>query len=258
LRSQRSQVRILSGTPKSNCMEKLFDEDRWGELLAKPDWYLKGATDLKAIRDAPKGSEERERFRDYFTSKLSKGEVALAESGEYMDIERKTIDTIIIHHTSNTTPYSLEKLNAVHLFNLYIPYYTNPYKGEERFKGKPIWSGHFIDGKQVFYAYHWLIRRDGSTERLIDDDKIGWQAGDWVTNCRSIAICLDDDYSESEPPKVVLDSLVKLIQEEYREISKDRIIGHLEVCPERKKSCPGDKFLSSWKQKVIRGLEDLA
>jgi len=149
---------------------------------------------------------------------------------------------------------TVERLSAVHLIRLYAGYYANPtYEGEERMKGRPIFSGHFNNGKQVFYGYHWLVRMDGSIERLLEDKNIGWHAGNWEVNCRSIGICLDNDFTDSSPSDLVVSSIVKIIKENYPQIQPQNILGHREIKPST--TCPGNTFLTDWKEKIIKNYE---
>ena len=87
-------------------------------------------------------------------------------------------------------------------------------------------------------------------KRLLNDDEIGWHAGNWDTNCRSIAICLDNDYSKSEPTDLVLKSMTNLIKRKYPQIKARNIVGHCEINP--KTECPGGSFLKEWKPKLIQ------
>lgn len=235
-------------------MNEVIDVVRWDKAIQSPDWYVQLWPEIKQVRDLPSGDKRREAVRDYFIDRLDRGQIALAATGDNLDAERQPVDTIVIHHTSNSQSYSLARLNAVHLLNLYVPYYINPtVPGEEHLEGQPLWSNHFSGGKQVFYAYHWMVRMDGTCERLLRDNQIGWQAGNWNINCRSVGICLDNDYAKSEPSPAVLAALTELIKQHYSGVPHENIIGHSEVVPGRT-TCPGEMFASSWKHKVIDAL----
>ena len=234
-------------------MAKYFDEEKWIKILKQPDWYLEIIDEIRSLRELAnknKNPEIIEEIYQFFEKQLEDNKIALAKEGPNWDKERKPIDTIVIHHTSLPPGITWQRLSAIQLINIYATYYANPYYEEEKhLKGKPIYSGHFRNGKQVFYAYHWLIRMDGSWERLLNDDEIGWQAGNWEINCRSIAICLDNDFENSSPPDFLLESIAKLIKEKYPQVKPERIFGHLEIKP--KITCPGNKFLTDWKPKLI-------
>jgi N-acetyl-anhydromuramyl-L-alanine amidase AmpD len=145
-------------------------------------------------------------------------------------------------------------MNAVQLLNIYAPYYANPTIQEEsKLKGKSIWSGHLLNKKPSFICYHWLMRMDGSFERLLKDEQIGWHAGNWDINKKSVAICLDNDYEERDPGDEVLQKLADFIKKTYPNIKPENIIGHKEA---RKDTiCPGANFLDGWKAKLIGYVE---
>ena len=183
-----------------------FDEAYWVEVIKRPDWYieLKDFADKAGLKSEAKSEAQDElnkTIRHFFEEALQHDQVSLGTSGHDFDKERQVLDTLVVHHTSAQPGYRLSYLNAVHLLNIYVPAYTS---GVAR--GQPIWSGHFHKGQQVFWGYHWLMRMDGSFERLLQDDQIGWQAGNWDVNKRSIGICLDNDYEKQDPTDEVFKS----------------------------------------------------
>lgn len=193
---------------------------------------------------------------DFFEQRLVRGKIAL---GRYLldaDIERKPIDTVVIHHTGNPPGLRTTRLSAIGLLRLYGPYFAGPRSERDKnLKGQPIVSGHARNGKQEFWAYHWIIRRDGSAERLLYDSEIGWHAGDWDVNCRGIAIVLDNDYEANRPSDCELEGVAKLIRTHYRHVPLARIVGHQEVNP--RTSCPSKFFLNGpsnkgWKADLLR------
>ena len=109
--------------------------------------------------------------------------------------------------------------------------------------------------RQVFYPYHWLVYPDGSVKQLLRNREIGWHAGNWEVNCRSIAIALVGDYTNSVPSIIVLQAVADIIRTHYRFILKDGIIGHREVkmTAPRTTTCPGNLFLGpqGWKQILL-------
>jgi hypothetical protein len=233
----------------------IFDENYWAKAIGHPDWYTEFVPYAKKIREQlAEGSEELEQFnktvRHFLERALEDGRVALADHGPNLDTQRQPIDTIVIHHTSAKPGYRLTYMNATQLLNVYAPYFMNPTVREERnLKGTPIWSGHLKEGKQVFYLYHWLMRMDGTFERLLDDSQIGWHAGDWETNKRSVGICLDNDYEKMCPTNAILKTLANHIRKNYPQIKVERIIGHREVKADT--TCPGAHFLSEWKPLLL-------
>ena len=232
-------------------MSHEFDPKYWDGAIARPDWYMEFVPYAQEQINSFNGEQERidsfrRVIRHFFEVRLLEERVALASEGPNLDAERLPADTIVVHHTSHTPGYRLSYLNAVHLLNIYAPYYTNPtLESEKALKGQPLWSGHFYEGKQVFWGYHWMLRMDGQAQRLLDDGHIGWQSGDWNINRRGIGICLDNDYEHQDPTPETLETLADLIKTNYPDIDPQNVIGHLEA--RNGTTCPGGNFLSGWK-----------
>ena len=168
--------------------------------------------------------------------------------GKDHDKERKLIDTAIIHHTSTKHNAKLSYIDALCLLRLYSRYYSNK---ENREHGRPIWSNHIINGKQTFIPYHYIIRRDGTFERCLSDEMIGWHSGNRETNCRSIAICFLDDLENSKPTEQAMATAIQIIKK-YN-ISTDKIFGHREI--NLKTTCPGKNFFE-WKFQLLNGIQE--
>jgi N-acetyl-anhydromuramyl-L-alanine amidase AmpD len=137
----------------------------------------------------------------------------------------------------------------MHLFCLYADCITRAERVS--YAGRPHLFASLHDGRQAFYAY-FIVRMDGGVERLLADNEIGWQAGKWEVNCRSVGIVLDNDLEDVTPPDIALDGLAQLIREHYPHVSHDRIFGHREVNP--KTTCPSEHFLSGWKKELLMRL----
>jgi N-acetyl-anhydromuramyl-L-alanine amidase AmpD len=141
------------------------------------------------------------------------------------------------------------------LLRLYATFFANPtYEADKEIKGQPIFSGHFRDGKQVFYPYHWIVRKNGEVEPLLFDNEIGWHAGNWEVNCRSVAIVFDNNFENSTPSKIEIEFVAKLIKEKYPNVTKERIFGHREI--NTKTTCPSNLFLTEgdkkgWKEDLL-------
>lgn len=91
----------------------------------------------------------------------------------------------------------------------------------------------------------------------MSDSEIGWHAGNWDINCRSIAIALDNDYEKGRPSELVLRAVAALIVSRYGHVPIARVFGHREV--NAKTSCPSELFLSEpagngWKDDLNRKL----
>jgi hypothetical protein len=237
-----------------------FDAAHWSKIINQPDWYLafnkfKTEAEQKLGPESEEMAQLNKKVRHFFENALKNNQVVLATAGPDLDKERQSIDTVVIHHTSAKPGYRLSYLNAVHLLNIYAPYFANPtVQGEEKLKGAPIWSGHFSAGQPVFWAYHWLIRMDGTATRLLNDDKIGWHSGNWQINRRSVAICLDSDYEKMCPADWTIAKIAKHIKQNYPKVDTGKIIGHCEA--REGTSCPGSHFINEWKTKLIQLVEN--
>jgi len=241
----------------------MIGKSNWERLLKNPDWYIRIVPELEMIKKeaASRLQFERENLAEeiysFFEEKLNNREIALGNEIGNWDKERKPIDTIVIHHTEMNPGVTKDRLSAITLVRLYAPYYAKPYdKREINIIGKPISSGHLRDGKQVFWPYHWIVRMNGKIEQLLHENETGWHAGDWDTNCRSIAIVLDNNYVNSRPDEKVLKAATNLIHSKYNYIPKDRIFGHREVRLLGPTSCPSNLFLSKdnykgWKEELL-------
>jgi hypothetical protein len=243
----------------SNILE--FDEQYWGKVIQRPDWYLEFVPYTQKVhKNLGENSQEARKFRKtirhFFEKELEADNVALAQSGPDLDALREPVNTIVIHHSGHPN-YSLSYMNAVQLLNIYAPYYMNPTVRDERhLKGEAIWPGHFREGKPSFISYHWLMRMDGTFERLLKDEELGWHAGNWEINKQSVGICLDNDYARQDPTAKTLQKLATHIQKNYPEIKPENIIGH---CEAREGTiCPGTNFLDVWKPKLLAYIDDLS
>lgn len=247
---------------------KLHIPDSLRNVVEEPNWYdrlgrvrstlllgsiaASNVVEVATRIDSPK-RRASELTLQVFEQLLTEGAVNLGSEGPDWDGERKPVDTVVIHHTGSGEPMRLSRLNAMHLLRLYVPKYQNPGEDAGEIGGKPIYSGHFdVDGNPVFYGYHWLVRQDGTFEHLISDEAIGWHAGNWEVNKRSVAVCFDDDLENSSPTDRALTSASELIADTYPEVEQMRIIGHNAVV---QTICPGGQF-GTW-SKELRDLVQL-
>jgi len=233
---------------------------RWELLLSSPIWYLTVVPEIEAlsyrIKDENAAVAEacKALLYDFFEVQLRKGHIALGAGVGDFDAERKTVDTVVIHHTSNPPGLRASRLSAIELIRLYAPNFAAPADRERCLRGHAIYSGHIRRGKQVFWPYHWLIRHDGRTERLLRDSEIGWHAGNWGINRRSVAIALDDDYEHRSPSPTELYAIAAIVKRHYPEVSLTRILGHREVNAQT--ACPSELFLGTparrgWKSELL-------
>ncbi len=228
---------------------KYIDPQAYVEKFAATDWYLNLQPELQEYfydydgnreNKSQQWLEQRKEFVKMVCEFLEADQIALGDSGIDWDEERKPVDTIVIHHSSTPPDTHLQAINALGLIRLYTPVYSK--KDSEQF-GQPVWSNHFYKGKPTFIAYHYIIEQSGAVHHILQDDQIGWQAGNWKVNCRSIAICFLDDLKEKAPTKEAVQAAQDII-EKYRGC---KLLGHREV--NKKTSCPGSLFLGKdgWK-----------
>jgi N-acetyl-anhydromuramyl-L-alanine amidase AmpD len=204
-------------------------------------------------------SATKARLVTRFEELLAEEVVSLGTSDQELenwDEERRPIDTIVLHHTSREPGLKRETLSAMHLLRLYVPRYQSQDTPVLNADGsrQPVYSGHFdTSSKQVFYAYHWLIRSDGEAERLLKDTETGWHAGDWDINCRSVAICIDDDLTSKKPSSAVIAGVIEVISRNYPDITihPETLLGHGEVSDT---ICPGNEFIGGWKLELLKKL----
>lgn len=185
-------------------------------------------------------------------------------SRDWDSSEGRKIKKAVIHHSATDPGITWQTLSDLQKASLYGPRYRSS-DPDPYVKGDEPESGHWrlVDNEwiQVFYAYQWLIRPDGKPERLLRDDEIGWQAGDWPTNCEAVAICLTGDYSQGRPSEAALNTCAQLLANYVKkfpamnaELEKS-IVGHREV--NKKTVCPGNEFLGSggWKEVLIKKVQ---
>ncbi len=122
--------------------------------------------------------------------------------------------------------------------------------------------------KETEVSAHYLIARDGTLYRLVDEDKRAWHAGRgrWAgredVNSRSIGIELDNGGDEpfADALMTTLEALLADLLERH-ELPPKAVIGHSDFAPGRKRD-PGPHFdwerlaskeLSVWPEPSMRG-----
>jgi|SRR3989344_7560361 len=227
------------------------------DQLRYPDWYIRLEDYLRkdifpVVHDDPLLSARRNAFYDLVSKMLSKNLIPLAQTGPDLDSERQPIDTVVIHHTEEDPNITLEKLSALGLIRQYAQrYLDNDVWGHKELRGKPIWSGHFRNGRMVFFAYHWLVRPDGSTQSLLEDSAVGRHALD--LNPRSIGLSFSGNFEHSTPSDSQIEAASRVISGNYSFVDPSRILGHREVIQQR--TCPGDQFLGGWKNTLLEEIK---
>ncbi|TMD89312.1 MAG: N-acetylmuramoyl-L-alanine amidase [Chloroflexi bacterium] len=231
-----------------------FQRDYWKTRLRFPDWYSRLEDELTSlffpvVHDDPRLKAFRNQVYALIAELLVCKELPLAATGPDLDTARQPVDTVVIHHTEEDAAISLDRLSAIGLVRQYGFQYLADNVLGHRVRGQPIWSNHFREGQMVFFAYHWLIRSDGTAERLLEDSYIGWHAGDWQINTRSVGIALSGTYEAAIPPLPQIESAARVIHSYYPHVSRNSIVGHREV--RKDLTCPGAYFLEMWKDMLV-------
>ena len=160
-------------------------------------------------------------------------------------VQKDHPDTIVIHHSNTANDVDMWEMEALGLLRIYVPNYrTKVFNTLGEYA--PVSSGHYriIDeGKyiQTFIPYHYLVFADGRVVNVLEDKHTGLQSGDYITNCRSVAICFIGDCS-SELPSDEAIAVVRSLLVHYNTMV---VIGHRDVVhgdrPVETK-CPGDTW----------------
>lgn len=212
-------------------------------------WYIKLEPLIKfyfwEFLDEEEWKVRKRELLEIFANAIKENTIILADnklSKEYnFDRQRKKIDTAIIHHTSTDPDIDISILEAYGLLRLYLPEFVNKNK---RTFSKPIGSSHYYNNKQTFIAYHYLVFRNGDVKQILNDEYIGWHAGNWDINRRSIGISFVDDLENEEPTTNAIYS-VKQIINSYRDL---QVYPHSEI--NKNTFCPSKKY-EEWKYKLI-------
>lgn len=238
-------------------MNRDFQRAYWESKLTHPDWYNRIEDELRqlffpVVHGHPQLKAFRHQVYELVEELLESSRIPLAASGPNLDEARQPIDTVVIHHTEEAPAIRLSKLSAIGLVRQYASQYLAGNVLGRPVTGQPIWSGHFRQGNMVFFAYHWLVRPDGTAERLLADTHIGWHAGNWQINTRSIGLALSGNYEAATPPLLQIEAVAHLIRTNYPQVAPGRIVGHGEVVEGI--TCPGADFLNGWKQTLLNAI----
>ena len=107
--------------------------------------------------------------------------------------------------------------------------------------------------KDMKVSSHLFVKRTGEIIQFVPFDKRAWHAGkssfDNVENCNDYSIGIElegcDDISFEDIQYEKLTYIIKAILDNYKKISKERIVSHSDIAPGRK-SDPGPLF--DWKR----------
>lgn len=165
---------------------------------------------------------------------------------------------IVIHHTAGLPGRTWQELSRDQYESLYKKRFKPTIPDPFIPKDTRVQSGHFRQltegpnkGKwqEVFYAYHWLIRQDGTAERLLNDDEVGWDSGNWDINMSSIAICFDGNFTDTPPNDAQLKAAAKLIAGYEHKFTIKDVVAHRDV--KASTICPGDWWYHGGKEKLL-------
>lgn len=238
-------------------------------ILKKPDWsFVMRPIWAKYFFDnIPDGLKtetwrtEKRAFIELVQERLETSNIYISPTGVNDDDTRKEITKIIIHHShsdgvvlTQTNSQILEQINALQLIRQYGDYFSNPDYSE---CGKPIYSGHYFHGKQIFIAYHCLVFPDGEVIQTLEDKYVGWHAKG--NNRDSIGICLIGDFTNSrtlKPTTKQIESTKSLIKKYQNKYPNSEVFGHRELLANHT-TCPGTEFLgvNGWKNQLLGLIE---
>lgn len=143
------------------------------------------------------------------------------------------IDALIIHNIS-LPPRQYGGGFIERFFQNQLPHHEHPYF--ETIKGLEVSS-------------HLLIARDGSITQFVSFDDRAWHAGvselAGRPNCNDFAIGIElegcDDVAYESAQYQSLVSVTDALMRHYPQLSRERIVGHCDIAPDRKTD-PGEAF----------------
>lgn len=226
-------------------------------LITNTLWYLDKKVQMvfESVKDKPSSlndkdwEETKKSFKNWVSNLLKENKIRLGKREEFFnDDDREQITIAVIHHTSTKTIVDTDYINAINLINLYYPIYKSGF-GKINNKFQPISSGHFYNDQQTFIGYHYLVFEDGKTIQVLKDSYVGFHAGDYKTNCKSIGIAVVDDLENSYPTEKAITAIKEIIRKYPTTL---KVIGHKEVIYNKKPVdtlCPGNKW-GEWKKRL--------
>lgn len=164
--------------------------------------------------------------------------VRFTPSSNYDDRPNDTPLTLIVVHNISLPPNEFGGPYIEQLFTNQLDPYEHPY---------------FEEIKDHKVSAHILIRRDGEIVQFVPFNKRAWHAGQssykGCENCNDFAIGIElegaDDTLYEEAQYLVLATLIDTLRIAYPSLSKDGVVGHSDIAPDRK-SDPGPAF--KWKK----------
>jgi len=111
----------------------------------------------------------------------------------------RTINKFVLHHTAGSLNDTAESTSQAHKRRNW---------GSSR---SPVYARPSSLG---WYAqYHYFIDKDGKRTQFRKHDEIGWHAGVWSVNQKSIGVCLAGNFEHEVPTEAQLNELSKLMHE---------------------------------------------
>ena len=219
-------------------------------------------------------SEEKWQVIRWFASLLAQNLIRLNNTvkqgyndddrkGKYEGASSHAVDSIVVHHTTTDT-LTIWELEAFSLLRLYLPLFMDkdgvglPFikfliQMHPQLQDQPLApaSGHFMirrneegveERVHTFVGYHYMIYPDGTVVELLDQDYVGFHAGNYPVNIRSIGIALVGDFSHTEPTPAAQAALKELVTTLNQQLGVQYIDGHSKVRKSGPTVCPGGWF----------------
>jgi AmpD protein len=150
--------------------------------------------------------------------------------------ENILIDTIVVHNIS-LPPGEFGGGNIEKFFCAELDFSAHPY---------------FLTIAELRVSSHLFISRDGEVTQFVPFHKRAWHAGKSFLQgrerCNDFSIGIELEGTDDLPYEKVqyqkLAQIIKVLQEAYPHISRERIVGHSDIAPGRKTD-PGPAF--DWK-----------
>lgn len=182
---------------------------------------------------------------------------------DFDKVYRQEFKGIVIHHTGTSSDNpGIKFLSDIQKQTVYKPVFDS-------MPGQKIYSDHYYENKETFFCYHWIVYPDGRKIKVLKDiykgrdnkwyiDNMGWHAGSWEVNGKTIAIALAGNYMNRYPSEEAMKAMAEIIAGYKKTTGIDlEVIGHREV---KATACPGNRFLGAkgWKNTLIKLAEELA
>jgi len=154
----------------------------------------------------------------------------------------------------NLTP---KELNDYYKGLLYDDRYqsdgNNPYV-----KGLTPHSGHIVDGKETFLAYHWIIYPDGKLVKGLDSSlvrtknglapyQVAWSLGNWENNCEAFSMIFIYKNSGDVPTDAQIRTANCIIDNVRKVVPSVIVAPHYQFNSQT--NCPGWSF-QEWSKKL--------